>query len=314
MPRARTWTILAAAIALLAYAASGFYFVESNERGVVRWFGRVYESGRKVQPGLHYAAPWPICQVDTPKTTEVRRVYVSLLPAQREAIARGEIESIEASPASDVLSGDVNILKVTMVVQYQVIEPAAYLFNTKDPDQLVRDAVQAILIEELAGIPVDEALTSAKARLQLITQRRAQETLDRYGCGVQLVAANLESIQPPRAIIAAFQDVVSAKKDGEKSVDSAVAEASRVVSRARGEAARIHEEALAYASTRLSRARGETARFLSILAEYRRQPEVYERRLMLQTFESILPDMRIYILDHQEGDPPTRVRIVDSPE
>ena len=48
---------------------------------------------------------------------------------------------MRASPASDVFTGDVNILKVTMAVLYQVADPVAYLTGTEDPDALVRVTV-----------------------------------------------------------------------------------------------------------------------------------------------------------------------------
>ncbi|GAG13539.1 unnamed protein product, partial [marine sediment metagenome] len=130
--------------------------------------------------------------------------------------------------------------------------------------------------------------------------------------GVLLTAANLESIDPPRAIIAAFQDVVSAKKDGERAVDRAVAEQNRILARARGDAVRIREEALGYAHTRVSQARGEAASFLSVLTEYRKDPKVFRQRLLLETLETILPDIRTYILDQKPTDPPTRVKIIET--
>ncbi|MBN2447989.1 MAG: hypothetical protein JXO22_14755, partial [Phycisphaerae bacterium] len=203
--RIRTnWILTAVIVLLAAYAASGFYFIQPEELGVVRWFGRAPEWSRRVPPGLHYALPWPFCRVDQPTTSEVRRVYVGLLPERREAIARGEVASLTASPVSDMLTGDVNILKITMVVQYQVIDPAAYLFVAEDPDKLVRDTVQAELIDALAVLPVDAALTVAKSELQRLTRERAQAVLERYGCGVLLTDTTLEAIDPPRAIIAAF--------------------------------------------------------------------------------------------------------------
>lgn len=307
----RRWLVITGVATLLIYLATGVYFVQPDQRGVVRWFGHAPASDRKVSPGLHYALPWPICRVDRPTTTEVRRVYVGLTPELRAAIAAGDLETIMESPASDMLTGDVNVLKITMVVQYQVGDPAEYLFGAREPDRLVGSTVQAVLIDVLAGLPVDQALTVAKAGLQTETLARAQHLLDRYGCGVRLVATNLESIDPPRAVIAAFQDVVSAKKDGEKVIDRAVSEASRVVSRARGEAARVHEEAQAYRQTRISRARGQASRFLSILAEYRRAPSVFRERALLETLEKVLPNVRTYVLDSRPDDPPTRIRILE---
>jgi len=318
----RATTVVAAALAgaLVVYAATGFYFVQPDERGVVRWFGRVPESQQKppygVAPGLHYALPWPVCRVDRPKTTIVRRVFVGMLPEQRERIAQGDTEAMRASPKSDVFTSDVNILKVTVAVQYKVANPVAFLLATEDADKLVRVTVQGVLIDELAELPVDEALTTAKARIELNTQQHAQKLLaETYGSGVQLVGTNLESIEPPRAIVSAFKDVVSAKKDSERSIDRAIAEANRILPRARGDAAKILEEAPAYYETRVRRAHGKTDRFLNLLAEYRLAPGVTADRLRLQTFEKVLAAVRKVIVDNKPGEKPTRIRIIDeSPE
>jgi membrane protease subunit HflK len=296
-PSRRRWLVAGAVlIAIGVYAASGFYFVQPDERGVVRVFGKV-PGGRSVAPGMHYALPWPISRVDTPKTTEVRRVYVGQLPADRTAIARGDLEAMTASPVTDMLTGDNNILKLTMVVQYQVVDAVAYVTTVASPDDLVRDTVQAVVVERLAALPVDQALTTGKVRLQNDTVREAQARLDKYGCGVRLGGARLEAIEPPRAVADAFKDVVSAKKDGERVVDQAIAEANTILPRARGEAFRVGQEAEAYRLGKVNRATGESDRFTSLLAEYAKAPEVTRARLRLQAFERILPRVRVYVLD-----------------
>lgn len=314
--RGRIGIFVALLGAVLLYALSGFYFVQPHERGVVRWFGRVPESQKRppygVGPGLHYALPWPICRVDLPETTVVRRVFVGMPPSLRQAVTEGDIEAMRESPKSDVFTSDVNILKVTMAVQYKVADPVAFLFASEDPDELVRVTVQSVLIDELAKLSVDEALTTARATLERNTYERAQELLDRdYGSGVQLDRTYLESIEPPRAVINAFKDVVSAKKDGERVVDEAKAEANRILPQARGDAARIVEEAGAYYQTRVRRANGETDRFLKLLAEYRRAPGVTADRLRLQTFERVLARVRKVIVDDKPGEKPVPLRIID---
>jgi modulator of FtsH protease HflK len=305
----------AAAVLLAAYALSGFYFVQPDQRGVERWFGVTPRSQMRppygVGPGLHYALPWPLCRVDRPKTTEMRHVVVGLTPELRAAIDRGEAWALRYSPATDVFTGDVNILKVTMIAIYQVTDPTAYLFGTENPDELVRLTVQSTLIKEMAKLPVDAALTSAKALLENETRAQAQQRLDLYHCGVQLVATNLDSLDPPRAIDTAFKDVVSAKKDGEREIDRAVAETNRILPRARGDAAKLLEEAESYHQERVRRAQGEAASFLSVLAEYQLSPRVTADRLRLQTFEKILAKVRKVIVDDKTGEPPTRVRIID---
>lgn len=315
--RRRGWAAgFAGLLVLLAgYAACGLYFVQPDERGVVRWFGRVPDAQLRppygVGPGLHYALPWPLCRVDRPKTTEVRQVYVGMPPELREAITQGDTSAMRASPASDVFTADVNILKVTMVVHYQVLDPVAYLLATEQADRLVRVTVQGVLIEELAKLPVDRALTDAKASLENDTHARSQELLDAYGCGVRLVATNLESIAPPRAIASAFKDVVSAKKDGEKVIDGAIAEANRILPLARGDATQITEQAQAYYQSRVKRAAGEAESFLNLLGEYRLAPDVTRDRLRLQTLEKVHRRIRKVIVDDKPGELPTRIRIVD---
>jgi membrane protease subunit HflK len=306
-------------VLLVIYVASGFYFVQPDERAVVRWFGRVDDTQLRppygIGPGLHYALPWPLCRVDQPKTTEIRQVYVGMPPELREAIARGETSAMRVSPVSDVFTADVNILKVTMVVHYQVLNPVAYLLATERADELVRLTVQGVLIEQMATLPVDRALTDAKAKLENDTWACSQALLDAYGCGVQLVATSLESIEPPRAIDSAFKDVVSAKKDGEKVIDRAIAEANRILPRARGDAAEILEDAQAFYQKRVKRAHGEAESFLDLLTEYQQAPDVTAVRLRLQTFEKVLANVRKVIVDNKPGEPPTRIRIIDeSPE
>jgi len=314
-PRRRSrWRVagplLAAAVAV--YALSGFYFVDPDEQAVVRWFGRIPE-GQMIGPGLRYAPPWPVCRVDTPKTTEMRRAYVGLLPEQREAIARGSVGAIQDSTATDILTGDSNILKVTLVVQYRLSDPAAYLTNTEAPDRLVRSAVQAALVEGLGSLPVDRALTTAKGALQNDVIESAQRLLDSYGAGVRLAGAQLDTIEPPRAVADAFKDVVSAKKDGERMVDQARADANSILPQARGDAERLLREAEGYGLAKVSRAQGDADRFVSLLTEYHRAPDVTRDRLWLEAFDRVLPRVRLYVLDDPGDGAPSRIRIVGRP-
>lgn len=325
-----------ALILLTVYFATGLFFVQPDERAVVRWFGRVTEASAKLPPGLHYALPWPFCRVDRVRTMEVRRLIIGLPSAGNEmprasssgdgqlGDTQGEPESAasgrqtdtrlkpESSGAYDMLSGDVNILAVTMVVQYQVATPADYLVGTAAPDRLVERTVRSVLIEQLAGMPVDQAFTGAKAGLQFDTLRESQVLLDRFGCGIQLVATNLEAIDPPAEVLPAFQDVVSAKKDGERAEDWAATAAARMLGQARGQSASRLSEAQSYAYSRVSRARGESTRFLSVLGAYRKNPELFRRRYELQALERVLPRLRLFVMDRVAGDAQSTVRIIDS--
>ena len=88
--------IFAGVVVLLgAYALAGFYFVQPDERGVVRWFGRIPASQqsaavrRRSGPALRRAAAvLPSEYADHHRKSS--RVFVGMTKDLREAIDRGE--------------------------------------------------------------------------------------------------------------------------------------------------------------------------------------------------------------------------------
>ena len=59
--------------------------------------------------------------------------------------------------------------------------------------------------------------------------------------------------------------------------------------------------------------RGDADRFVSVLTEYLKAPRVTRDRLWLQTFETVLPRVRVYVLDNREGETPANITIIDAP-
>lgn len=287
-------------LAVAAWLASGVYVVQQDERGVVRQFGRVVEAD--VEPGMHYAWPWPIGRVDHPRVSEVRRVGVGF------RLSDGRI----IEPQSEVLTGDENILVVTMIVQYRLSAPARYLFATEDADALVPQAVRAVLLATIGRMRVDDVLTIAKGPLQSKVQLAAQALLDRYDTGVHLLSTDLQIVDPPADVIESFKDVASAKKDREKFIDQAAGYRNTVLPKARGLARSAIEQAEGYRVSRVNRAMGDAERFRLRFEEYRRAPAITRTRLLLEALERILPRIRAYVLDTSDGGS-LRVRIIEQP-
>jgi membrane protease subunit HflK len=148
---------LARALALAVvgmYLLSGFYVVEPDERGVVRRFGRVVADD--VEPGIHYRLPWPIEAVDTPKVTSIRRMSVGYRIVD-------QIRGVSPEAAqTQFVTGDTNVIEIQLLVQYVVKDASSFLYMVADPQWLVGGVCESVLAETVAGIGVDEALTTAK--------------------------------------------------------------------------------------------------------------------------------------------------------
>ncbi|MEE8169204.1 MAG: FtsH protease activity modulator HflK [Phycisphaerae bacterium] len=311
----RLWRRLIAVLVVaagLAYAASGFYVVQPDEQGVVRVFGKLLE--RTAGPGIHYAPPWPIARIDRPKTTEVRRIVIGERPEDRVLIAKGNLDAITASPLSDVLTGDTNILKLTVIVQYQVIDPVRFVLRTAAPDRLVARAAQAVLIETLAQMPVDDVLTTARVQLRDAILSRTRAMMQRYETGITLVSAAVESVDPPQAVKAAFNDVTSAEYDRERMIERAKRTADTVTRDAYGYQAERVNQAKQFRDARLARARGEAAAFDDLLGEYRKAPLITRRRMLLTRLAEVLPKVKQkYIIDDADGDGPPAIERYPAP-
>jgi membrane protease subunit HflK len=149
---------------------------------------------------------------------------------------------------------------------------------------------------------IDEALTSGKAQIQDDTQTLLQTILDSYQAGVQIAAVQLQDVDPPEAVVAAFKDVASAKEDREKLINQSQGYRNDIIPRAKGEAAQVINQAKGYAQARITRAQGETDRFLKMLKEYSQAKDIITKRLYIETMEEVLPGIDKVIIDGKAGE------------
>ncbi|MBD3349532.1 MAG: FtsH protease activity modulator HflK [Candidatus Eisenbacteria bacterium] len=292
--RLRGISRLAALAVVAMYLLSGIYVVQPDERGVVRRFGRVVRES--VAPGIHYRIPWPVDAVDTPQVTSIKRMSVGYKIVDR---LRGI--SPEAREAQFV-TGDENIMEIQLLIQYVVKSPTDFLFACEEPHWLVRKVGESVLTEKVGTMPVEDVLTTARVEIATTVKERAQRVLDRYGAGIEIVAAHLQETNPPREVADAFREVASAREDRNRIVQEAEGYLNRVVPTARGEAAGLVESAEGYGSEKVARAEGEAARFTAVFAEYRNAPTATRERLYLEALEKVLENVRKYVLDPREGD------------
>ena len=292
---ARRWLGAALLALVLAYGATGFYVVDTDEQAVVRRFGAI---AARVGPGMHYRLPWPIDQVDILRTTSVMKTGVGFRLA-----GGGQVVGME------LLTGDTNLLNIALVLQYVVRSPADFLFRIEDPDTLIGNLAETVLTETLVGMAVDDVLTTGRLALQERVKTGTQAMLDRYGSGVQLTSSNIMAITLDPSVAAAFQEVTDAMADREKSRNEARIYANSLIPKARGEAHALIREAHAYKQQRIAEAMGNTDRFLALLEEYQKAPEITRARLYLEAMERVLPRTRTYVIDTDGGRVPFTLRV-----
>ena len=275
-------------VLIALYLLSGVYFVAPEQQAVVTRFGQVVAKG--ITPGIHYSLPWPIERVTKLKALETKRLTIGVeLPDQL-------LGRTAASPVQ-YLTGDQNIITVQMAVQYNIQDPAAYLFRARESTELVTRAVEAAFVQTIAGEAVDNILTTGKIAVQNATQQRARELLDVYGSGVALSSINIENVIPPAEVADAFREVASARADRDRITNEAQGYANDTIAKAQGEAEKLKTEAESYRQQRINEATGDAARFEKLRAEASRAQGITEQRLYLEAMEEILPRMKKVVID-----------------
>lgn len=280
--------LVAAAIFLIWQSA---FIVAPDEEGVVKRFGIPV---RTVLPGPHLKIPL-LESVLQPKVAKLHRVEVGF---RKDRQGRQQMIPQEAL----MLTGDMNILAIEFIVQYKIKNSSEYLFNVAYIDETIVKAAEAAMREVIGKSKIDEALTTGKAVIQQDTQDLLQLILDQYTAGVQIAAVQLQDVDPPEAVAAAFKDVTNAKEDREKLINQSQGYRNDIIPKAKGEAAQIVNQAKGYAQARLNRAQGEANRFSATLKEYNQAKEIISKRIYIETLEDILPHVEKIILDGKAGD------------
>ena len=289
-PSFKGWKPLVGIVAILFVLWKGFYIVAPDEQGIVLRFGDVV---RTASPGPHLKVPL-IETVLLPKITKLHRIEIGFRTTRSGGAQTVPKEAL-------MVTGDENIVAIEVIVQFRIKDAKEFLFNVADIGPTIKKAAEASMRQVVGQSAIDEALTIGKAKIQLGAMVLLQQILDDYEAGVQITAVQLQDVNPPDAVSAAFKDVASAKEDKEKLINEAQGYRNDLIPKAKGEAAQMINESRAYAEARVRRSEGEAERFLKTLKEYKQAKAVIRERIYIETMEAVMGDIQKVIVDKEIG-------------
>ncbi|WP_081136977.1 FtsH protease activity modulator HflK [Halomonas sp. BC2] len=264
-------------VALAIWGASGFYLVDQSERGVVLRFG---EFQGIVSPGLQW---------NPPLIDDVRMVNVT------------RVRSV--AQTQSMLTRDENIVEVEISAQYQVANPRDFVLNVRDPALSIENALDSALRHVVGGTDMIDILTSGREILGSSVASRLQAYLDAYGAGIRLQTINIESTSAPAPVIDAFDDVIRAREDRQRTINEGMAYANAIIPAAQGQAQRVVEQGQGYRESVVAEAQGQANRFNALLTEYRNSPEVMRERMYLDAIEEVFGNTPKVLLDISDNAP-----------
>jgi len=278
---------------LLFFAVTSFYSVDQDEVGVIRRFGKYV---RTTEPGLHWKLPFNMEKLDKVKVKRIFKEEFGFRTIQPGVQTKYSTKSYDDEAL--MLTGDLNVLDVSWIVQFRIKDPVQVLFDVRNPKETVRDLSEAVMRQVIGDNSVTEALTTRKNEINFEVREKLQQILDGYGCGIQIYKVELQEVLPPQPVQASFNEVNEAEQEREKVINQSWEAYNKIVPKAQGEAEKTIKEAEGYALARTKKAEGDADRFLEIWKAYKEAKDVTRRRLYLETLEEIIPKIgKIYVFE-----------------
>ena len=274
---------LVAGVAALLWLGSGFFIVQEGQQAVVTSFGKYTHTA---DAGFQWRMPYPFQAHETVPVTQLRSIEVG----------RNAVVQSTGLRDSSMLTQDENIVDIRFTVQYRLKDSRADLFENRNPDDAVVQAAESAVREIVGKSTMDSVLYEQRDAIANELVKSIQTQADRLNTGILVVNVNVQNVQAPEQVQAAFDDAFKAGADRERLKNEGQAYANDVIPKAQGTAARLREESEGYKSRVVAQAEGDSQRFSSVLIEYKKAPSVTRDRLYIDTMKEVYSNVsKVYV-------------------
>ena len=275
-------------IAVLVWIGSGIFIVQEGQQAVVTSFGKYSHTA---DAGFQWRMPYPFQAHETVNVTQLRS----------KEVGRNAVIAATGLRDSSMLTQDENIVDIRFTVQYRLKDARAFLFENRDPEEAVTLAAESAVREIVGKSKIDSVLYEQRDAIAADLAKSVQTQLDRLKAGIVVVNINVQSVQAPEQVQAAFEDTLKAGQDGDRLKKEGLAYASDVIPKAQGTAARLREESEGYKSRVIAQAEGDAQRFNSVLAEYQKAPTVTRDRMYIDTMQQVYSNVSKVMVDSRSN-------------
>lgn len=278
-------------LGLIIYSFSGIYKIEGDAVGVLSRFGKVVDA--RVNPGLHYKMPWPIDRVQIIQVRQIKTMAITDFHTNYMQGDGGRAYSFYKGTELEpyCITGDNNIVAISLVLKYTISDPVKYLYGLKQPETFMERCTAHLIVHKLASLEIDKILTIGKKQLEFDLQNELSEELEKAETGISLSFLEIKEIKPPTTVQQYFDRVINAEVEKTKALHQAQGYYNRVVPEARSEANELTQEAKAYKREKINGAEGEVSRFLSRFDGYSENPEAHREKIYLEFIQQVYPNL-----------------------
>ena len=275
-------------LVVVIIGSTSFYTVEEQEQAAILTFGEYKTT--TTSPGLHFKMPYPIQEAVIVQANLEQRIHIGYTERG------GEFVSVDSEAL--MITGDENIVSADAVVEWKVANLEQYLYNISDSETFLRNSAISAIRSVIGSNKLDFAITDGKTAIQSDVRTKLIELQEQYETGIQIIDVKFQDIEPPIGKVQeAFKDVTNAREQRSTKINQAQKYVNDILPKARGEAQALLEQAESEKHSRIVNAQGDVAKFNAVYNEFVKNPNVTSNRLILETFEKVLPGAKVIISD-----------------
>ena len=275
---------------------SGFYRVGQGEEALVITFGRVTATHG---PGLYFRIPF-VQNVISESVTTIHTMEYGFKTEDQGSTARAARYEDKLDERV-MLTNDNSIAELDAIYQYTIQDVKQYYFNVDDQKGTLQLAFESVIRRNIQNLTLDNALLN-KEDIERAVLPEFQRVVDSYEMGVKINSVRIQNISVPEAVSASYEDVNNAKNEMTKRLDEAEKYKNEVLPNARAKAYQLLQEAEAYKAETVAAAEAEVAVFDAVYEKYKAAPEITQKRLLIETMESILKNSgKIIVADNDSN-------------
>ena len=269
-------------LVIAALAFGSVYQLQEDEYAVITTFGKpsvVSTSGLKFKIPL------------------IQQKTIVSKATQGFAIGYNLSNNASIEDESLMISVDFNFVNVDFYVEYRITDPVKYLYNSREPVQILKMLCQSYIRDTIGLYGVDDVITTGKAEIQAAIRDKIVSRLEQEDLGIALVNIAMQDAEPPTTEVQqAFKAVETSKQEAETAINNANKYANEQLPAAKANADEILQQAEAYRESRIAEAQGQASRFRELYEEYSKFAEITRQRLFYETITKVFPDIKVIIL------------------
>mgnify|MGYP003279585392 FL=1 len=276
--------IIAVVIVVLILAFNSTYQINEQEQAVLVTLGKPQSV---TDSGLHFKIPFiqKVIKVDT---------TIHGFTMGYNTDASGYVLDTDESL---MITSDYNFVNVDFFVEYKVTDPVKAVYNSENPELILKNIAQGCIRSVVASYDVDSVLTTGKSEIQSNIKQLIVGKLEEQDLGIMLVNITIQDSEPPTAeVMEAFKAVETAKQGKETALNNANKYRNEEIPDAQAKADGIIKNAEAQKEQRINEATAQVARFNAMYEEYVKNPKVTKLRMFYEAMEDVLPDLKVIIV------------------